>query len=319
MDRTVMIPRSRFWLGLVVASMLVPRGFTVAFQQGAPNPTRESSNRNSLDVELLAEEQYRLGLAYLKSPQSTEKAVEHLEKAVQLLGGNAEFHFRLAEAYARDFSYANILRKPFIAAKMKTQLELAVRFNPSSIEFREALIQYYVLAPTVLGGSFVKAKEQAEALRRVDPYFSLLAYANINAEEGDHEKANGYYLRAIQVRPNSWPAYQRYGTYCLSVQEIDRAIQQFLRYVELSPETATSYELLAGAYVRKRMYDAAIASYLRAVEKEPSLTQLFFRVAQLYEFKGLPNEAVGYYAEYLRHSPNGRLADDARTKLSELR
>lgn len=110
-----------------------------------------------------------------------------------------------------------------------------------------------------------------------------------------------------------------YGTYCLSVQEVDRAIQQFLKYVELAPETAAGYEHLAGAYVRKRMYDAAIVSYLKAVEKDRSLTQLFFRIAQLYEFKGLPNEAVGYYAEYLKLSPNGRLADDARTKLSELR
>ncbi len=319
MDRTAIIPRSRFWLRLLVASMLVPKGFVFSFQQGSPNPTRESSNRNSLDIELLAEEQYRLGLAYLNSPQSTEKAVEHLEKAVLLVGGNAEFHFRLAEAYARDFSYANILRKPFIAAKMKTQLELAVRFNPTSIEFREALIQYYVLAPTVLGGSYAKAREQAETLRKIDPYFSLLAYANISAEEGDHEHANRFYLRAIQARPNSWQAYQRYGNYCLSVQETDRAIQQFLKYVELVPETAASYENLAGAYVRKRMYDAAIASYLKAVGKDPSLTQLYFRIAQLYEFKGLPNEAVGYYAEYLRLSPNGRLADDARTKISELR
>jgi len=319
MDRTVIKPRSWFWLGLVCTSMLVPRGIAFGFQQGSPNPTRESSARSSLDVELLAEEQYRLGLAYLKSPQSTEKAVEHLEKAVELVGNSAEYHFRLGEAYARDFSYANILRKPFIATKMRAQLELAVRFAPSSIEFREALIQYYVLAPTVLGGSFEKAREQADALRRVDPYFSLLAYANISAEEGDHEKANAFYLRAIQVRPSTWQAYQRYGTYCLSTYEIDRAIQQFQKYVELSPDTAASYEHLAGAYVRKRMYDLAIDSYLKAVEKDGSLTQLIFRVAQLYEFKGSPREAKRYYAEYLKFSPNGRLAEDARTKLAELK
>jgi tetratricopeptide (TPR) repeat protein len=298
--------------------MLMPREIAVGFQQGSPTPSREFSPRHSLDVELLAEEQYRLGLAYLKSPQSTEKAVEHLEKAVALVGSNAEFHFRLAEAYARDFSFANILRKPFIATKMKSQLELAVRFAPSSIEFREALIQYLVLAPTVLGGSYSAAREQADALRKIDPYFGLLAYANINAEEGDHEKANSFYLRAIQVRPGSWQAYQRYGTYCLSIHEVDRAVQQFQKYVELSPDVSASYEHLAGAFVRKRMYDAAINAYLKAVEKDPALTQLIFRVAQLYEFKGSPREAMGYYSEYLKRSPNGRLSEDARTKLSEL-
>lgn len=319
MDRRAIKPRSWFWLGLVCTSMLIPTGIVIGYQQGSPNPTRESSSRNSLDIGLIAEEQYRLGLAYLKSPESTEKAVEHLEKAVELVGNNPEFHFRLAEAYAKNFSYANILRKPFIATKMKTQLELAVRYDPSSVEFREALIQYYVLAPTVLGGSYARAREEADALRRVDPYFGLLAYANINAEEGDHGKANSFYLRAIQVRPNTWQAYQRYGTYCLGVDEIDRAIQQFKKYTELSPETAASYEHLAGAFVRKRMYDLAIAEYLKAVEIDPSLTQLIFRIAQLYEFKGSTPEARGYYSEYLKRSPNGRLAEDAKTKLADLK
>lgn len=319
MYRTARKRRSWFWLGLVSMSMLVPKEIVVGYQQGSPNPTRESSSRHSLDVELIAEEQYRLGLAYLKSPQSTEKAVEHLERAVALVGSNPEFHFRLAEAYAKDFSYANFLRKPFIAAKMKTQLELAVRFAPASVEFREALIQYYILAPTVLGGSYSRAREEAEVLRKVDPYFGLLAYANINAEEGNHAKANSFYLRAIQVRPNTWQAYQRYGTYCLSIDEIDRAIQQFKRYSELAPDTAASYENLAGAFVRKRMYDSAIEAYLKAVEIDPSLTQLIFRIAQLYEFKGSVPEAKQYYSEYLKRSPNGRLAEDSRAKLADLK
>jgi len=153
----------------------------------------------------------------------------------------------------------------------------------------------------------------------VDPYFGLLAYANINAEGGDHEKANSFYLRAIQVRPNNWQAHQRYGTYCLSIDEIDRAILHFKKYTEISPDTAASYEHLAGAYVRKRMYDLAIAEYLKAVEIDPSLTPLIFRIAQLYEFKGSDREAKGYYSEYLKRSPNGRLAEDARTKLADLK
>lgn len=319
MDRTVKMLHPWFRLCLIAVLLVAPSRRIFGFQQGSPTTTRETTSPNSVDIELLAEEQYRLGLAYLKSPPSTEKAVEHLEKAVELHGTNGEYHFRLAEAYAKDFSYANILRKPFIAAKMKTQLELAVRFSPGSIEFREGLIQYYLLAPAVFGGGFSKAREQAEVLRSIDPYVGLLALANINAEQGDHEKANAYYLRAIQSQSKSWQAYQRYGTYCLSIHEFDRAIQLFKKYVELSPDTAASYEHLAGAYVRKRMYDQAIEAYLKAVEKNPAQTQLVFRVAQLYEFKGSTREAATYYAQYLSLSPAGPLAGDAKTKLAALR
>lgn len=315
--RTKRIPRRYLvTLGLAWTALLLPR--PLSGQQGAPSSLREPSSRSSIDVEMLAEEQYRLGLAYLKSPESAERAVEHLEKAVELNRGNAEFHFRLAEAYGRDFSYASILRKPFIAAKMKTQLEFAVRYNPGSIEFREALIQYYLLAPSILGGSYSKAIEQAEAMKAYDPYFSTLAMANIQAEEGEHEKANAYYIRAIQMRPTAWQAYQRYGAYCLSVQEVDRAIQLFGKYVSLKPDTSASYENLASAFVRKRMYTEGISAYLKAVEKDPSLTHLVFRAAQLCEFKGDRNAALGFYQKYLSLSPTGSLADDARTRIQDL-
>jgi tetratricopeptide (TPR) repeat protein len=67
------------------------------------------------------------------------------------------------------------------------------------------------------------------------------------------------------------------------------------------------------------MYDLAIAEYLKAVEIDPSQTQLIFRIAQLYEFKGSAPEARGYYSEYLKRSPNDRMAEDARTKLTDLK
>ena len=77
---TKRIPRHTWMtLSFVWAAVLAPRSAS-AFQQGAPTPSRELSIRTSVDVEMLAEEQYRLGLAYLKSPESTERAVLRLKR-----------------------------------------------------------------------------------------------------------------------------------------------------------------------------------------------------------------------------------------------
>jgi tetratricopeptide (TPR) repeat protein len=233
--------------------------------------------------------------------------------------GNAEYHFKLAEAYAQDFSFSNIFRKPFLATRVRSELELAVKFGPSSIEFREGLIQYYVMAPALLGGSYARAREQANAIAAYDPYFSLLAHANISAEEGEHEKATALYMRAIAMRPDAWQAYQRFGNYCLNVQELDRAIQQFRTYVEIMPESTASHESLASAYVRKRMYTEAIAEYLKILEIDPNMTPLLFRVAQLHEFRGSPSDAISMYERYLQAAPAGRLVHDARVRIEELK
>jgi tetratricopeptide (TPR) repeat protein len=301
------------------ASLLtfVPVAVLSGFQLGSPTRSSELSS-TAAEVVALAEEHFRLGLAYLRSPSSIEKAVEHLENAVTLNQGNAEYHFRLAEAYAKDFSYANVLRKPFLATRVRAELELAVRYKPSSIEYREGLIQYYVLAPAILGGSYVRARAHANAMGAFDPYFSLLAHAYISAEEGDHERAVSLYSKAVVMWPTAWQAYQRYGLYCLNVDQVDRAIDQFKMYVNLRPDTAASYEHLASAFVRKRMYDEAIEAYLKAYEIDPGLDALMFRIAQLYEFKGSIREAAEFYGKYLTLAPAGRLASDAKTKIAEL-
>lgn len=302
-----------------VASLLAvaPTVEVSAYQLGAPSRPSDAGSL-AAEVSALAEEHFRLGLAYLRSPSSTEKAVEHLEQAVTLNRGNAEYHFRLAEAYARDFSYANILRKPFVATRVRAELEHAVRYNPSSIEYREGLIQYYIMAPAILGGSYAKARVQANEMAAVDPYFSLLAHAGISAEEGDHSRAIALYRRAIMMRPSAWQAFHRYGLYCLNIDDADEAVEQFSAFVRLRPDTAASHEHLASAFVRKRLYPEAIEAYLKAYETDPGLVALMFRIAQLYEFQGSTDEALRYYAKYLTLDPGGRLVGDARTKIAEL-
>lgn len=264
------------------------------------------------------EAHYRLGLAYLREPQNIEKAIEHLERAVKLDEHNAEYHFRLAEAYSADFSFTNIFRMPFIAAKVKAQLEAAVKYDPQSPVYRGGLIQYYTFAPAIMGGSFKKAHEQAEMIANTDVYLSMLAHAGIYAEEGEGEKAVELFRKAIRMRPKNWQAHQRFGAYYLTINQLDNAIVQFLKYVETAPDAADSYENLGRAYVRKRMYDEAIASYQKALEKNPTIVSLLFRIAQLYEFKGANKDAIRHYEKYVELVPTGPIADDARKKISDL-
>lgn len=312
---------ARYWMTpwRLVLGLVIPLNLS-AYQQGSPALSREAPIGSVREeVMALAEEHYRLGLAYLASPESTEKAVAHLEKAAALDRANAEYHFILAEAYARDFSYANIFRKPFLAMKVRTQLERAVQYAPTSIEYREELIRYYLSAPAWFGGSTERARQHANVLGTYDAYFGLLAHANISAEAGEHEKANAEYLRAIAMRPTAWQGYERYGLYCLNIREYDRAIAQMRTLVQLLPSEPRSHEHLADAYVHKRLYDLAIESYLLAFELDRSRVQLLFRIAQLYEFMGSREHAAKYYQTYVTLAPSGRLANDARQRLSELR
>jgi tetratricopeptide (TPR) repeat protein len=266
----------------------------------------------------IADGYYRLGIENLHEPSNSNRAVEHLERAVELEETNAEYHYMLAEAYMASYQFAGLVRMPLVAPKVRIHLELAVKYSPRTVEYREALVQYYVIAPAIFGGSYQKAYEQANEIAKLDPYLGLLARAGISAEEGEGEKAMAAYRKAIHMRPAAWQAYQRLGTHYLTLEEVDSAIKMFKQYIEVAPDHAESYHHLGQAYQKKRMYDEAIAAFQKTLDKDPSITPLVFRIAQLYEFQGKMRQAREYYHQYCSMVPSGRAADDARIKVKEL-
>lgn len=284
---------------------------------GSVESSRSSKEAGTVSGSGVAEAHFTLGIVYLLEDENSERAVEHLEKAVAMDRQNAEYNFRLGQAYAAEFPNANMFRKPFIARRVKDQYELAVRFDPNNTAYREALIEYLTLAPAVLGGSYAAARRHADVLRTIDRYTGLLAHAGILAEEGDVARAESMYRQAIRLYPDRWQAYHRIGVFYMNVRQVDEAITSFKRHVELSPDTSLGYEHLGSAYVRKRMYDEAIAAYQRAFERNPRQTPLLFRIAQLYEFKGSLRESVRYYQQYLNVASPGPSADAARKRISD--
>lgn len=312
-------PNTPYSLGCAFALFLFLSPFsTDTAAQGLKQRFVEQKRFNeelSAKDKMEADAYYHLGIGNLQESSNSDIAVEHLEKAVGLDETNGEYHYRLAEAYLANFEYVNLFQKPFVAPKVRAQLELAVQYDPSSIRFREALIQYYVLAPGFLGGSYEKARKQADEIARRNPYLGMLAHAGILSEEGEGDRSLELYRKAMRSQPKSWEAYHRLGMHYLNAQETDDAIDMFRKYTDVASERAESFNCLGQAYQQKQMYTEAISAFQAALEKDPSLAHLVFRIAQLYEFKGTKHLAREYYQRYLSMVPRGRAADDAREKV----
>jgi tetratricopeptide (TPR) repeat protein len=307
----------RVFIPLVVLLLLVAGSRSQPLHQKSGAQKRFENETTSKD-QRVADAYYHLGLENLHEPSNSDRAIEHLEKAIDLDATNAEYHYMLAEAYMANSQYASLVRVPFLALKVKAQLELAVQHDPASTIYREALVHYYVFAPAILGGSFQKAHAQADQIARMDSYLGALAHAGVYAEEGEGDKAVDLYKKAIYSRPSSWQAYQYFGKYYLENHEVDAAISMFRKYVDVAPDQAESYHQLGQAYQQKRMYAEAIEAFQKSLDLDPSRTPLVFRIAQLQEFRGNRVLAREQYQRYLTMVPGGRAADDARTKIREL-
>src|SRR5213593_5253507 len=97
--------------------------------------------------------------------QDYGSAVTHGERAVKLEPHNAEYHRWLGRAYGAK---AEESRSVSIARKVKQAFEAAVHLSPMSIGAHRDLMQFLAEAPWIVGGDKTRAKEQVEAISKID-------------------------------------------------------------------------------------------------------------------------------------------------------
>ncbi len=113
------------------------------------------------------------------------KAGAAFERATQASPGVAIYHFWFGRATGEQTQRANIFRKPGLARRTRAEFERAIAIDSSYIPAREGLLRYYLAAPGMFGGSVSRAREQADVIRRLDPYRGGLAFATISRAEHD--------------------------------------------------------------------------------------------------------------------------------------
>jgi len=261
--------------------------------------------------------QYGLGLVYLNSGQDLEKAAAVLEKAAALDAKNAEAHYQLGVAYGRIALTAGKLRQVGLAAKAKRQGLRTIELDPRHIEARNGLIQFYLAAPGILGGSKEKAREQAAEVGRIDPYQGELSWALIASTEHNNAELEKRYEAALALNPDGWQALQSYGSFCLRRNRPDEALAMLTRLAEVRPDDPRSHESLGDALAAKGRDAEALRSYDTALALRPDFDPVVYKLARFYERKGDAARASAMYARYLDLVKTGRRADQARAKLKQ--
>lgn len=103
-----------------------------------------------------------------------------LEASLRIDGGkNWRAHMLLGVALAKRIEQESIFGKISLAGRIKDELEKAVELAPGSADARLALMQFDLHAPRIAGGGEAKAREQAAAIARIDPFAGALARAQI--------------------------------------------------------------------------------------------------------------------------------------------
>jgi tetratricopeptide (TPR) repeat protein len=196
-----------------------------------------------------------LGRLLLDQGQAND-AVQWFEKAVALNGRSAPHHLWLGNALRAQGLTASPLRRPFVVSRMKTTLEQAVVLDPSLVEARYGLLQFYTMAPGVMGGGMPKARQQAAELLKLSPMRGHMGYGTVAEQEKDYAAAEKEFLAAVTIAPDSEASYNAAASFYRRRERWTDAVAIYYKLIAANPDAANAHLRLGDVYVNNlKTYD----------------------------------------------------------------
>lgn len=260
-----------------------------------------------------------VGRAHL-AERNVDRAVEALEKAAALDPKGAEPQLWLGRAYGQKAMKANVLQQASLAGKVRNAFERAVALDPANIDARLSLIDYYLLAPGIMGGSVAKAREQAAEIRRRDALKGFQAAGRIAEYEKKWDAALSEYERAGREFPQRKEPYVWKANVAAQQKDYARAFDTLEALQKAQPSDPTvDYSIgRLGAQTGERLDRAeeGLKRYLQHQpgRDEPALSSAHFQLGVLYDKRGNRELARKEYQRTLELEPSHSGAREALAK-----
>lgn len=252
-----------------------------------------------------------------------DKAVKWLEKAVALDGSNYEYHFWLAQAYGMRIQEVSIFQQAGMTKKLKAEFEKTVELKPDFIPGRIGLMQFYLMAPGIAGGSKEKAKAEAEKIAELDPKQGYYALGIFYMLQKQYEQAEAEYLKGLEEFPGDLDLYYTLSSLYLEWEKYDKAVALLERVQQEYPEETEVYYLLGKALASSGenldRAEECLRFYLtlKADMNNSFLGQVHYLLGQVYEKMDKKNMAGMEYETALKLDPDLKEAAEALKKLGK--
>ncbi len=248
-------------------------------------------------------------------------AISWLERAARLDPGKAEYQVWLGRAYAEQAEHANFLKQASLAGKIHAAFERAVALDPASVDARMSLLEFYLLAPGIVGGSIPRAREQAAEIAARDRLQGYRAAGRIAETQSDLAAASAQYDRAMAHFPQrNEPVYWRENV-AVRQKQWKVAFDLMESLLRSKPkEIAPCYQIgrvaaLSGDGLARGEECLRLYLHHDPAGNEPALSWAHLRLGNVLARSGRPEMARQEYAVALNLDPGFPEAKEALAKL----
>ncbi len=324
----------KIWLLLLVSVLITTSAIS---QEKADSKTiRELINskkfseaksilENRLETEEYPELYYWLGIIALQQNEYNE-AIDYLDEAIELDENNPRYYYMLGNAYGIKARDGGMLVATFAAPKAKSNWVKALELDP---DYLQALFQYYMQAPGIIGGDDARAKELAEKMMQKYPVLGQLYLANyyLNSEE-DIQKAEAELRSALQadtgriksdrVGPAKLWMLNSMGYYMMRQKKMNDSRRYFQKAVQLASDQANPNDSMGDFYMKSAQYDSALIYFEKAVACDSTFGPSLLKRAKMLEKLGRVEEAKSAYKKVLLSHEDDRFGEEVADQLEEL-
>ena len=237
-----------------------------------------------------------------------DAAVKLAEKAVALDSSNADYHAQLGTVCGETAERASLFARAGWAHRFKEETEKAAELNPRHLDARFALLEYYLRAPRLMGGSRQKAAAMAEEISRIDPARGYLAQARLAQEDKDAAREEAAFLKALTTASEDYEILVSVAAFYNrdTERKYNKAEKHSREAAKVDPSQASAYCSLAFALAAQERWSELDAALAESAKNVPDDFNPYYQAGEvlLDTTKDLPR-AERYFRRYLGQEPEG--------------
>jgi hypothetical protein len=230
------------------------------------------------------------------------------EKAVRLDGRVARYHRQLAEVQGTMAMHSGVFQQVMLARRFRKEIDAALALDPRDLQALRDLMEFYLLAPGLLGGDSKKAETVAHRIAGIDAAQGFLAKARIAELGKDPARTEAMLRLAADVRPVSYNALLALAQFYLAPEHRNDAAAEALgkRALAVGSGRIAAYSVLATVAAGRADWNALDAILSAATREVPDDATPYYRAAErILSDNRDPARAERYLRLYLAQEAEG--------------
>jgi tetratricopeptide (TPR) repeat protein len=234
------------------------------------------------------------------------------EKAVALDGHTAKYHRQVAEVLGVEAQRAGAFQQLLLAHRFRREIEAALSADPRDLQALRDLLEFYLLAPGLIGGDPRKAVEVANRIAGTDAVEGLLGRARIAGFNKQIAAQEALLRQAAEADPARYKVRIALAQLYLAADQANpgaaalQAGAQAKAAVNLDPCRVDAYSVLAEIHAGRSEWSELDSTLTAALREVPDDAAPHYRAAERLLAAGIdPVRAERYLRVYLAQEPEG--------------